>query len=301
MLWATSVPAFAFIPWFEIPTYEIPIPGLDTGLPLPPFGIMVALGVLAGSELAQWYGKRIGIERYLVADLVFHVIVSAFICAYFGNALLYEPEIFWDVITHPSKLLEMYLGLSSYGGFLGAVLGLLIWKFRTKQSALEVGGAVSFGFPLGWLLGRTGCFLVHDHPGRETDFFLAVDNYKFGYPPYVPRHDLGLYEVFWSAAAMALFFWLARTERKPGFFLALLPVIYAPIRFALDFLRADPLEGGDARYAGLTPAQYGSIAAFLAGCALFYWVQTRPAIEKLPPQDDKGSQETEPHQAAPSE
>ncbi len=292
MLCDCPVPALAFIPWFQVPTYEVPIPGLDTGLPLPPFGILVAIGVMAGSELAQWYGKRIGIERYVVADLVFHVIVTAFICAYFGNALLYEPEVFWDVVTNPSQLLEMYLGLSSYGGFFGAVLGLLIWKYRTKHSALWVGGAVSFGFPLGWLFGRTGCFLVHDHPGKETDFFLAVDNYRFGYPPFVPRHDLGLYEVFWSAATAGLFFYLARKPRKPGFFLALLPVLYAPVRFGLDFLRADPLEGGDARYAGLTPAQYGSIAAFAAGCALLYWIEKNPPVV-LPPNEESTADETD--------
>ena len=49
----------------------------------------------------------------------------------------------------------------------------------------------------------------------------------------------------------------------------LLPLVYAPVRFFLDFLRAAPLEGGDVRYAGLTPAQWSSVA--MVGVGLAVW------------------------------
>jgi phosphatidylglycerol:prolipoprotein diacylglycerol transferase len=42
--------------------------------------------------------------------------------------------------------------------------------------------------------------------------------------------------------------------------LAYVALLYAPLRFGLDFLRAD-----DVRYAGLTPAQYVMIGLFAAG------------------------------------
>jgi phosphatidylglycerol:prolipoprotein diacylglycerol transferase len=45
--------------------------------------------------------------------------------------------------------------------------------------------------------------------------------------------------------------------------------VYAPVRFFLDFLRAAPLEGGDVRYAGLTPAQWSSIAMVAFGLAVW--------------------------------
>jgi prolipoprotein diacylglyceryltransferase len=105
---------------------------------------------------------------------------------------------------------------------------------------------------------------------------LAVDEYQVGTPPYEPRHDLGLYEIFWSLAAIGLFALLARKKRPIGFFAALLPLSYTPIRFFLDYLRAEPAEGGDLRYAGFTPGQYASIGIFLLGVWMMWWVHTRP-------------------------
>ena len=145
---------------------------------------------------------------------------------------------------------------------------------------IAAGDAGVFGFPFGWLFGRTGCFITHDHPGRVTDFFLAVDNYRGAGEP---RHDLGLYEVFWSIAVVALFLFLARTRRRPGFYMALFCLLYAPVRFGLDFLRATPEHGGDIRYAGLTPGQYGSIALLLTGVGLFWWIYHHQPL-KMPPE-----------------
>ncbi|MGZ8463727.1 MAG: hypothetical protein ACXWWT_12930, partial [Candidatus Deferrimicrobiaceae bacterium] len=53
--------------------------------------------------------------------------------------------------------------------------------------------------------------------------------------------------------------------RPAPFFLVVFPLFYVPARFFLDFLRIS-----DARYFGLTPAQYAGIAVFLAAIyALF--------------------------------
>jgi len=52
--------------------------------------------------------------------------------------------------------------------------------------------------------------------------------------------------------------------------------LYAPLRFFLDFLREVPANGGDVRYAGLTPGQYASIAFTLVGVAVAVRVAKRP-------------------------
>jgi phosphatidylglycerol:prolipoprotein diacylglycerol transferase len=126
--------------------------------------------------------------------------------------------------------------------------------------------------------------VVHDHPGKVTSFFLAVDDYRFGAPPYQPRHDLGLYEVLYSLVIIGLFVWLERRKRRPvGFYCALLPIAYAPVRFFLDFLRATPLEGGDVRYAGLTPAQWASI--LMVGIGVAVWqLGVKPRMASAEPQ-----------------
>lgn len=75
---------------------------------------------------------------------------------------------------------------------------------------------------------------------------------------------------------MGLFVYLSKTPRKRGFYLGLLPILYAPVRFGLDFLRATDLEQGDARYFGLTPGHYSAIVLLAAGVAFLRWVQTSP-------------------------
>ncbi|MEC8423213.1 MAG: hypothetical protein VX000_05510, partial [Myxococcota bacterium] len=63
---------------------------------------------------------------------------------------------------------------------------------------------------------------------------------------------------------------------RPGFFTASFCVMYAPIRFILDFLRNGDLRGADVRWAGLTPAQWGMIGMFLAGAAMVVYLRKPP-------------------------
>ncbi|MFW6067687.1 MAG: prolipoprotein diacylglyceryl transferase [Myxococcota bacterium] len=295
--------ALLYIPWFKAEPWEVPlpfsIPLLGDTLPIQPFGVLVAIGVLLGARMAEWFAKRNGVAPGAVADLITHVVLLGFVLGYILNGVFYHPETVVEILRQPSLLFTRWLGLSSYGGFLGAIAGVWLWGRRRKVPVLPVADAVAFGFPFGWLFGRTGCFVVHDHPGRVTDFFLAVNDYRVGMPPYEPRHDLGLYEVFWSLGCIALFVVLRRRPRPQGLFVALLPVLYAPIRFFLDFLRAPPESGGDVRYFGLTPGQYASVAVFVLGLVLLRHIVRRPQAElpevlRWPPPDETQGEEATP-------
>ena len=115
--------------------------------------------------------------------------------------------------------------------------------------------AIAYGFPFGWIFGRLGCFVAFDHPGLATHFVLG-ERYVDG----VVRHNLGLEEALFIAVVAGLFLVLGRKARPAGFFVGLLAVLYTPVRFGLDALRID-----DARYFGLTPAQYGAVGLLLVG------------------------------------
>jgi phosphatidylglycerol:prolipoprotein diacylglycerol transferase len=274
MLGSASMYASLFIPWFRLESWDIPLPVslpiVGETLSIQPFGVLVATGVLLGAWVAGRFALRNELDTVATGDLVTYAVVTGFILGYFLNGMLYERETFMEALRHPSMFLSTWLGLSSYGGFFGGILGCFIWKWRTKKELLPYANAVCFGLPFGWLFGRLGCFVVHDHPGKVTDFFLAVNEYRFGDPPFQPRHDLGFYEVLYSLLIIGLFVWLERRKRRPvGFYCVLLPIVYAPVRFFLDFLRAAPLEGGDVRYAGLTPAQWASI--LMLGVGLAVW------------------------------
>lgn len=274
MLGSPSMYASLFIPWFRLESWDIPLPFslpvLGDTLSIQPFGVLVATGVLLGAWVAGQFARRNDLDPIATGDLVTYAVVTGFILGYFLNGILYERETFMAALRNPSMFLSTWLGLSSYGGFFGGILGCFIWKWRKKMELLPYANAVCFALPFGWLFGRLGCFVVHDHPGKVTDFFLAVNEYRFGEPPFQPRHDLGLYEVLYSLLIIGMFIWLEHRKRRPvGFYCVLLPIVYAPVRFFLDFLRAAPLEGGDVRYAGLTPAQWASI--LMVGVGLAVW------------------------------
>lgn len=351
--------ALLYIPWFKAEPLKIPlpfeIPIFGDHLPIQPFGVLVAIGVLLGAEVAKAYGKRRDISPDVLADFITHVVVAGFVGAMILNVALYRPArladmfggmeaagfspvgglvglgiglfLWWTysyaerrVLDRPvlvalgiygvlggvlgwmmPELLENleWPGLSSYGGFIGAVVGLILWRVRRGIPTLPLADVVVFALPFGWMFGRTGCFVVHDHPGKVTDFALAVDFDPD--PEHVAlRHDLGLYEVFWSIGCIAILLLLARKERRVGFYAALVPLLYGPIRFFLDYLRAAPEQGGDVRYLGLTPAQYASIGFVLFGIALMYRIYNKPAPE-LPPEARYSTQQSgsEPEQTKP--
>ena len=262
-----------FLPWFRLEPWNIPI-GPYT-LPIQPFGVLVACAVLLGARMAEWFARRQRVDPALVADFVTHVVVGGFIFGIVLNALFYE----WTSLVDSWNTGHWFkwFGMSSFGGFIGGVVGLLVWKYRRGLPVMQAADATLFAFPFGWIFGRSGCFVVHDHPGRVTDFFLAVGDYHFGNPPYAPRHDLGFYEILWSLAVSGLFLYLSRKKRATGFYLALAPLLYAPVRFFLDFLRVPEALGGDTRFWGLTPAQYVAIAMLgLAAWMMHYVLHNTP-------------------------
>ena len=120
------------------------------------------------------------------------------------------------------------------------------------------------GLVVGWVFGRLGCTLVHDHIGKLSDFALAI---RF---PDGARHDLGFYELLYTVLVLVpAVIWLNRLPRRPGTAICLIPLLYAPARFLGDFLRVS-LPGHDPRYAGLTLAQYACIAVAGLVLALAY-------------------------------
>lgn len=256
------------LPWFKLE----PI-ALWGFIKLQPFGLLAAFAVLVGARFAQQRAKQLDIHASVLTDFLTWTTLVGLISAYVLNGLMYFPEDFWAALKDPPQLLQRYWGLSSYGGFLGGLVTAVVFCRRRQLSLSALGDAWCYAIPFAWVFARMGCFVVHDHPGAVSNFFLAVDNYNGGG---VPRHDLGLYEVLWALAVAPLFYHLARSPRAPGFFLTLIPVLYGPMRFALDFLRATPAEGGDIRYLGLTPAQYLSLALSIAGVVLLTRLQ-RPA------------------------
>jgi phosphatidylglycerol---prolipoprotein diacylglyceryl transferase len=212
-----------------------------------PFGVLVATGVYLGGYLAVRQARRLGLDERALFSFCLWVIGMGFIGGHVLDAIFYYPE---QLLEDPLRLVRLWDGLSSFGGFVGAGAGALIWGWRRRVPILPYADVVASAFPVGWVFGRAGCALAHDHPGLRSEAWIAV-RYPTG-----GRFDLGLYEMLCMIPIALSFLVLRRKPRPWGFYLGILAISYAPWRFALDFLRARDVAVVDPRYGGLTPAQW---------------------------------------------
>jgi phosphatidylglycerol---prolipoprotein diacylglyceryl transferase len=241
------------IPYFEQPRLHL------GPITIHAFGVLVAAAVLVGYRLFRGQLRVRDLDRLIGDRLFSYIIVGGFVGAHLVDRLVYFPGETWE---DPWSLLRFWEGLSSFGGFIGAVTGA--WLFHLDQrrkaqvDAWPYLDSVAFAFPFGWIFGRLGCFLAYDHRGSPTRFILG-QRYHDG----VIRHNLGLEEALFTIVLAAVFLLLSRRRRPDGFYVGLLALLYAPFRFALDFLRVV-----DVRYAGLTPGQWGALALLVVGGAI---------------------------------
>lgn len=242
------------IPYFEL--HEIPVGG---GRSVAAFGVLVVVGVVAGMWVAQWRARQRGVPESEINAAIAWALVAGFLGSHVF-VLLTEPH----AIAHGlGGLFEFWSGMSSFGGFFGALVGLAIHFRRRRRPWLVEADILMEALVVGWIFGRLGCTLVHDHIGVQSDFPLAI-RFAEG-----PRHDLGFYEFLYTALVLAPAVYAAnRRPHRPGTIVCVVALLYAPARFLADFLRHTDLPAPDARYLGLTPAQYACVALMAVGLAL---------------------------------
>jgi len=255
------------IPYFELPQLTLPL-----GLHVDVFGVLSALGVVMGSVFAARAARVYwpGDDRPM-REFVTWAVLPGLIGGHFMHLFAYHPELL--TAQDPFVILRFWEGLSSMGGVLGALVGIFIFFRKEKIPINPYLDCLALGTAPGWAIARIGCFLVHDHPGTRTDFFLAVDFpvARFG----GPRHDLGLYDFLALTAITALLYGVARLKPRQGRLMGLLAVTYSVQRFFTDFLRASDLGFVDKRYGNFTPAQFVVVGLFGVGL----WLLLRQAPE----------------------
>ncbi len=295
------------IPFVHVPPVEI------GPLTVHPFGILVGTAVLVGTKLATWRASRLGLDLDKLRSFTTWMLVGGFVGGHVIDAALYRPE---EIVRRPWMLLEIWSGQGSYGGFLGALLAVVLWKYvevvdqprsfglvrlRVRERAeliLPFADLVLSVFPVAWIFGRAGCAVAHDHPGVVADpgavFAVAYgpwDPATVIHGPFgvelrngsLPRYDLGALELF-ATMAIAAFLALTWKRRLPsGFYVAAVAIAYAPVRFGLDFLRARGTPSADARYGALTPAQWCCLALLGFGVVMAFQVRDRARTKLSPP------------------
>lgn len=269
-----------YLPYYEQPSWDI------GPLTIHAFGVLVALALVVGTWVTRWHGERRGQDPIANVDLATWTCIGGFIVAHLVSVLFYFPE---RVAEDPLQLLYVWNGLSSFGGFLGAALGAYVFLKRRGLPLLPHYDSLMVGLGPGWVLGRLGCTIAHDHPGKATDFFLAFDHPRRG-----PIHDLGFYEFLFAIALTGLIFLVRRYKWPAGAICAVVAVVYAPVRFLLDFLRIQDVtyspvllltgQTGENRpetvpwyFLDFTPGQWFAVFLFFFGIGLwtFVWRKER--------------------------
>jgi phosphatidylglycerol:prolipoprotein diacylglycerol transferase len=249
-----------------IPYIEIPPLRIADWLVIQPFGLLVAIGCIAGWFVAQREAVARGLDGRTMEGAAMWALVIGFPVGTLLDLLLYYPQV---LFTNPRALFSMWTYMSSYGGFIGGTAGAIGFLLLKRKKLLPYCDSLIVGLVVGWFFGRLGCTIVHDHPGAPTTFPLGVR-----YPDTV-RHDLGFYEWLFTIGLLIFLYAIPRHRLAPGVTLGLVCVIYAPVRFAFDFLRVS-----DQQYLGLTPAQYASVALLGVGLALL--LRSRRPFTPLP-------------------
>lgn len=292
------------LPYVTVPTFFL------GPFAIQPFGLLVTVGTIVSWLLVLRRAKSLGFNTDDVHSFLYWMVVSGLVGSHVFEIAFYRP---WEVVENPLVLLYIWQGIASFGGFLGATLGGLAWKY-VKLKSLRESGLLSFitwpvrrttpmpllpyadlmlaAFPILWIFGRTGCAITHDHPGIAASATnpLAV---AYGPGPIVdhgfyqltygntPRFDLGLLELLLTIPIALAFVLTWKRGGAKGYYVVSLCLIYAPIRFFLDYLRTSAESGGDTRYLGITPAQWSCIPLFAFG--LWLWRRIRRGDASMEP------------------
>lgn len=210
------------------------------------YGVILALGTLAGLFLAIREGARFGIVPDFFMDLLLFAVPSAII-----GARIYFVAFKWD--DYKNDLLEIFRiwngGIAIYGALIGSVICAFFYVRAKGYNFWRIIDICAPGLLMGQLIGRWGNFINQEaHGGPVEESFLRntlhlpdfiVNQMNIGGVFY---HPTFLYESLWNLLGLLLFFWLRRRPfmRSGELFFSYL-IWYSAGRFFIEGLRTDSL------------------------------------------------------------
>jgi phosphatidylglycerol---prolipoprotein diacylglyceryl transferase len=237
--------------------------------PLHTYGVFLALAFLGAIMVTVRLASRDGLPRERIYDLCLWMLLASLIGS---KALMFftEPE----YRDHPALLFSLDFLRSGgvfYGGLIGAIVTGYFLMRRYKLPWWKTADACAPGIALGNVLGRQGCFSAGCCWGKPTTMpwgvkFTELGHEITGVPTGVALHPTQLYE---SLAMLIVFFfllWLHRHRRFSGQVILMYALLYAVVRFVIEFFRDDPRGDifGLTTLTGLSTSQMIGIVVGLA-------------------------------------
>jgi phosphatidylglycerol:prolipoprotein diacylglycerol transferase len=252
--------------------------------PINTYGVLLAVAFLLAILIAAKLAARDGLPRERVYDLGLWILLAAIV----GSKVLMlftEPEYRED----PARFLSLDFLRSGgvfYGGFITAVVAGYFLIRRYKLPWWKTADAFAPGLALGNAIGRQGCFAAGCCWGKPTTMpwgvqFTEAGNRVTGVPLDVHLHPTQLYESFGALLIFFFLFWLHRRKRFSGQVILFYAVLYAVMRFTIEFFRDDPRGDllGLTTLTGLSTSQMLSIIVGVVGL-VFLILRWRAVDEK---------------------
>lgn len=135
--------------------------GLDIAL----YGIIIAVGMIAGLALGLYIAKKTNQDSDLYIDLAIFGIIFGVL-----GARIYYVLFSLDYYTnHPTEIIDIRQGgLAIYGGVIAAVITALVISEIKKAKFTLVADTAIYGLILGQIIGRWGNFVNREAYGQVT-------------------------------------------------------------------------------------------------------------------------------------
>lgn len=207
------------------------------------YGLMIALGCLAGMWVAGKEAERKGIRKEKIQDFFLYVILGAIIGARVYYIAFSDRSQIWD---NPLSLFAIWQGgLAIHGGILG---GLLVALFYTRKQGIpfwKLADTVAPSLILGQAIGRIGCFFNGDAHGYPTSLpwglVYSPESPAGQMFPGQPLHPTQLYEMIFNLIIFGILWKVRKKVKVDGHLFLLYVILYSLIRIFVEHFRADKL------------------------------------------------------------
>ena len=227
------------------------------GISIAYYGVIIAIGMLAGILMATYKAKRTGQNPEDYFDLAIVAIIFSII-----GARAYYVIFSWD--KYKDNLLNIFRlrqgGLAIYGGVIAAIITTLVFAKIKNLSFPKLADTAGLGLILGQIIGRWGNFFNREAFGGYTDGLLAmqipVDAVRdssditaemlehiveVGEISYIQVHPTFLYESLWNLAVLGILLIVRHHKKFEGEVFLLYLIGYGIGRFWIEALRTDQL------------------------------------------------------------
>lgn len=218
------------------------------------YGVIIAIGMLAGIFMAVYAAKKSGQNPDTYWDVAVWLLIFSVI-----GARIYYVIFFWD--AYKDDLLQIFNlrggGLAITGGIIAGVITMVVFARIRKKNFLELLDTAVYGLLIGQIIGRWANFMNREVFGRYTDSLFAmriplemvrgrdidstISEHIVSGTNYIQVHPTFLYESLWNLMLLIILLVILRKKRFHGETFLIYMGGYGIGRACIEYIRTDQL------------------------------------------------------------